>query len=628
MYLGRRSGLARPNVRIGVGVDDMVSVQSSCPFLSPLPSRGEPPSPKSAVTAATATRAKAAPLRKQYIVHLAAVPPVLNYRGGVAGLAATAPELDDNDPESSPTDADDNDSAPVDSPRGGSDGGSFDAGSGVSGNIPGGGGTAGVPFPAGGATAGDATAGGATTDDSTTAGDSSATNVTLAAATLQGLVAARLATASSTSAVPPRFAAITKSSFEAPRKAIRRLVDRIKRRADVRRANVKAFVNFLQDSQRQFLRKNNISPSRMFQSYTYTANGFAVSLTDAEAKRLKHHPAVAWIEEDKPVRPRTVDSSTFLKLPTSLWAANGGQSRAGEDVIIGVVDSGIWPEHPSFANTSADPYGPVPDRWFGGCAATADFPPSLCNGKLKATPADPYGPVPDRWLGGCTATADFPASLCNGKIIGAKFFNSGFLEDEMLVEPYDFSSARDGDGLGTWCAGAAAGNANVSVEMSGRRYGAVSGVAPRARIAVYKALWVDPLRRGSLVGFGTDIRAAVDAAVADGVDVLSLTLGSIASDYFSDIHSMNAAKAGVFVVMSAGNNGPPSPKRDLGTIVNVAPWYLTVGATTIGRQFLAKLTLGNGVELRGVSFGGTAQTVNKVLLPASAAVRAGASAAD
>ncbi|CAI7930038.1 unnamed protein product, partial [Closterium sp. NIES-54] len=482
---------------------------------------------------AGATRAKAAaPLRKQYIVHLAAVPPVLNYRGGVAGLAATAPELDDNDPESSPTDADDDDSAPVDSPGGGSGGGSNGGSGGVSGggsgdsggnsgespgggagNGAGGGGGAdstGVPFPsdatAGGATAGDGTAGGDTADDST-AGDSSATNITLAAATLQGLSAARLATVSSTSAVPPRFGTITKSTFEAPRKAIRRLADRIKRRADVRRANVKSFVNFLRDSQRQFLRKNNISPSQMFQSYTYTVNGFAVSLTAAEAKRLKQHPAVAWIEEDKPVRALTVDSPTFLKLPTSLWAENGGQSRAGEDVIIGVIDSGIWPEHPSFANTPADPYGPIPARWFGGCAETVDF----------------------------------PASLCNGKIIGAKYFNSGFRKSGQSVDPIsDFSSARDGDGHGTWCSGAAGGNANVSVVMGGRNYGSASGVAPRARVAMYKALWV--VKGGGASGTNADIRAAVDTAVADGVDVLSLSLGGSVPQYFSDIPYMNAAK--------------------------------------------------------------------------------------
>ncbi|CAI5517980.1 unnamed protein product [Closterium sp. Naga37s-1] len=197
---------------------------------------------------------------------------------------------------------------------------------------------------------------------------------------------------------------------------------------------------------------------------------------------------------------------------------------------------------------------------------------------------------------------------------------------------------------------AAAGNANVSVEMGGRNFGFASGVAPRARIAMYKALWwVKDF--GAAAGTNSDLRAAVDAAVADGVDVLSLSLGDSVREYFSHIHYMNAAKAGVFVALVAGNSGPPSPTHDLGTLENVAPWYLTVGATTIGRhgvaklilghgvaklilgtigrQFLAKLILGNGEEVRGVSFGGTAaQTVNKVLLPASAAVRAGASAAD
>ncbi|CAI5532569.1 unnamed protein product [Closterium sp. Naga37s-1] len=305
----------------------------------------------------------------------------------------------------------------------------------------------------------------------------------------------------------------------------------------------------------------------MFQSYTCTVNGFAVSLTDVEAKRLKHHPAVARIEEEK--------------LP-------------------------------------ADPYDPT---------------------------ADPYGPVPDRWFGGCEATADFPASLYNGKLIGAKIFNRGFLWSGNSVDPNDFPSARDGSGHGTWCAGeaaAAAGNANVSMEVSGQSYGAASGMAPRARIAMYKAMWM-------YNGYLTDIQAAVDAAVADGVDVLSLSLGrNPVSDYFIEIPYLNVAKvrlwrggcchveafvalaagnsrgilillsirpprallnpssltphdfcrrAGVFVAMSAGNAGP-------GTIQNAAPWYLTVGAThsTISRQFMAKLILGSelwGSELKG-----------------------------
>ncbi|GJP54837.1 hypothetical protein CLOM_g13866, partial [Closterium sp. NIES-68] len=572
--------------------------------------------------------AKAAPIRKQYIVHLAGVPPVLNYRGGVPGLAATAPELDDNDPESSPTDADDNDSAPIDSSGGGSGagsgagsgGGSGDSGgnSGGSGGDSGGssgefssaGGGGGAVSAAGGGT--DATAGGATNGDATS-GDATtgATNATLAAAALQGVNSGRFATVTSTPGITTSFATkgfvttaqggfretTSRISAEGPAetalRAIRRLADRIKRRADVRRANVKVFVDFLRDSQRRFLQKANISPSQMFQSYSYTVNGFAVSLTDAEAKRLKQNRDVAWIEEDQPVRALTVDSPTFLKLPTSLWAENGGQSRAGEDVIIGVVDSGIWPEHPSFANNPADPYGPVPARWFGGCAATADF----------------------------------PASLCNGKLIGAKFFNSGFRKSGQGVDPVnDFPSARDGDGHGTWCAGAAGGNANVSVTMNGRSYGAASGVAPRARIAMYKALWV--VKDGGASGTNADIRAAVDTAVADGVDVLSLSLGGSVPQYFSDIPYMNAAKAGVFVALAAGNAGPPSPMRIIGTLSNAAPWYLTVGATTIGRDYYATLSLGNGVDVRGVSFGGNAQTVDKPLLSAAAVVKSGASASD
>ncbi|GJP61357.1 hypothetical protein CLOP_g18528 [Closterium sp. NIES-67] len=106
-------------------------------------------------------------------------------------------------------------------------------------------------------------------------------------------------------------------------------------------------------------------------------------------------------------------------------------------------------------------------------------------------------------------------------------------------------------------------------------------------------------------GTNADIRAAVDTAVADGVDVLSLSLGGSVPQYFSDIPYMNAAKAAGVCGASSGQCRPALPMRIIGTLSNAAPWYLTVGATTIGRDYYATLSLGNGVDVRGVSFGAT-----------------------
>ncbi|CAI5510214.1 unnamed protein product [Closterium sp. Naga37s-1] len=280
------------------------------------------------------------------------------------------------------------------------------------------------------------------------------------------------------------------------------------------------------------------------------------------------------------------DSPGFLRLPGSLWAANGGQDNAGEGVIVGVIDTGVWPEHPSFANT----------------------------------PANPYGPVPRRWRGKCQATRDFPQSLCSRKLIGARFFAAGVRKSSAGVnKEKDFMSPRDGDGHGTWCASAAAGNANVPLTLSPTRtLGTISGVAPRARLATYKALWVTP--GGEAGAFQSDIRAAVDAAVSDGVDVLSCSFGGAISRYFSDLPYLQALKAGVFIAFAAGNSGAPSKGQMLGTLSNTAPFYLTVGASTIGREYQANLTLGNGVQLTGMGFGSAGNAINLPLVLSSAAV--------
>ncbi|CAI5995438.1 unnamed protein product, partial [Closterium sp. NIES-64] len=167
--------------------------------------------------------------------------------------------------------------------------------------------------------------------------------------------------------------------------------------------------------------------------------------------------------------------------------------------------------------------------------------------------------------------------------------------------------------------GAAAGNANVPLTLSPTRtLGTISGVAPRARLATYKALWVTP--GGEAGAFQSDIRAAVDAAVSDGVDVLSCSYGGAISRYFNDLPYLQALKAGVFIAFAAGNSGAPSKGQMIGTLSNTAPFYLTVGASTIGRDYQANLTLGNGVQLTGLGFGSGGNARDLPLVLSSAAV--------
>ncbi|CAI5942250.1 unnamed protein product [Closterium sp. NIES-65] len=191
-------------------------------------------------------------------------------------------------------------------------------------------------------------------------------------------------------------------------------------RPDVRLPHVQAFTRFLEASHRSLLQSLKIPSSAIFHSYTYLTNSFAAQLTVAEARRLRRHPAVAEVERDEIVRVTSVHSPEFLKLDSSLWPANGGQSNAGEGVIIGVIDTGIWPEHPSFSNP--DPNGA------------------------------PYSTAPVRWRGVCTKTNDFTA--CNGKVVGARYFMKGMEREYGRVDSrLDYRSPRDMDQHGTWCAG-------------------------------------------------------------------------------------------------------------------------------------------------------------------------------
>ncbi|GJP49451.1 hypothetical protein CLOM_g8654 [Closterium sp. NIES-68] len=346
-------------------------------------------------------------------------------------------------------------------------------------------------------------------------------------------------------------------------------------RPDVRLPHVQAFTLFLESSHRSLLRSLGIPASAIFQSYTYLLNGFAAQLTPAEARRLKRHPAVADVERERTVRVNMVHSPEFLKLDSSLWPANGGQRSAGEGVIIGVIDSGIWPEHPSFSD---------PD--LNGAA---------------------YSSVPARWRGECTTTADYPA--CNGKVIGARYFLKGAEGQfgDLDETQDDYRSPRDKVQHGTWCAGAAAGNAGVTVTVGGRTYGTASGMAPRARLAVYKALWIIGGNEG--VGVSSDLIAAAEKAVADGVDVISCSWGGLAL-YFQDLPYLRGLKAGVVTAFAAGNGGRPHPMSMWGTLANVSPFYLTVGASTIGREYKATLTLGNGATFTGRSLGGNSDTAS------------------
>ncbi|VAI61652.1 unnamed protein product [Triticum turgidum subsp. durum] len=298
---------------------------------------------------------------------------------------------------------------------------------------------------------------------------------------------------------------------------------------------------------------------RVLYSYAHAATGFAARLTARQAARLASSGAVLAVVPDEVQELHTTLTPSFLRLSESsgLLPASSGAS----DVVIGVIDTGVYPEErKSFA---ADPSLPPPPR---------------------------------RFRGGCVSTPEFNASAyCNGKIVGAKFFRRGHeaaTGRRNAVGETVSMSPLDTEGHGTHVASTAAGSAVADASLYGYGEGRAVGAAPGARIAVYKACW-----KGCA---SSDTLAAFDEAIADGVDVISASLGTMkARKFYKDttaVGAFHAVSKGIVVSASAGNSGPGES-----TVVNVAPWFLTVGASTINREFPADVVLGNGETFTGTS---------------------------
>ncbi|KAF5740474.1 hypothetical protein HS088_TW11G00543 [Tripterygium wilfordii] len=253
-------------------------------------------------------------------------------------------------------------------------------------------------------------------------------------------------------------------------------------------------------------------------NYRHGISGFAARLSADEAHLIAQRPGVV---------------SVF---PDPIFSDYNSSSYASDDTIIGILDSGIWPD---------SDMTPIPSRWKGICMEGPDF-------------------------------------NCNRKIIGARVYN------DPQGPTTKSNSPRDEDGHGTHVAVTAAGRAVQSVSYHGLANGTAKGGSPGSRIAVYKVC--------SVFGCaGSSILAAFDDAIADGVDILSLLLGTI--EFKIDaiaIGAFHAVANGMTVVCSAGNGGP-----SLGSVVNDAPWILTIATTTIDRDFESDVVMGDKTVIKG-----------------------------
>ena len=307
-------------------------------------------------------------------------------------------------------------------------------------------------------------------------------------------------------------------------------------KVDADAAGVERYVDHLTRTHDQALAA--VGGAEKVYDYVYSFNGVAAELTTAQAAAIQKAPGVLGVTEDTLHSVDTASTPKFLGLGArnGLWRQLGGEGSAGEDIVIGVVDSGITPESPSFSDRQIKK-----DR----------------RGDLV------YGDVvydaPDDWDGACQEGESWGPGLCNNKLIGARYFTGGWGGDAGLhaIRPWEFLSPRDFHGHGSHTTSTAGGNHGVRPTGAAAAFGQISGIAPRARVAMYKALY--SLEDASTAnGWQTDFTAAIDQAVADGVDVINFSVGGTQTDFLNIVHEafLNAAAAGIFVATSAGNDGP------------------------------------------------------------------------
>ncbi|KAF7848918.1 hypothetical protein BT93_L1443 [Corymbia citriodora subsp. variegata] len=297
--------------------------------------------------------------------------------------------------------------------------------------------------------------------------------------------------------------------------------------------------------------------------YSDAFHGYATSLEPHQAEALRSSDAVLGVYEDVMYHLHTTRTPHFLKVEDEfgLWPGTGNHSTGADqpfpEVIIGLLDTGVWPESKSFDDSG-------------------------------------YPEVPAQWKGQCVSGPDFAPSLCNKKLIGAYFFAKGYIE-ALGGNMTEVQTPRDHEGHGTHTASTAAGSPVANASLFGHARGVAHGMAPHARVATYKVCW----EQGCV---SSDVLAAMDQAIRDGVDMISMSLGGRDGLYYKTVIAIGAFSAmekGIFVSASAGNSGP-FPE----TISNGAPWIMTVGASTLDRNFPAYALLGNKMRFTGASLCG------------------------
>jgi len=356
---------------------------------------------------------------------------------------------------------------------------------------------------------------------------------------------------------------------------------------------VDAYKDHLLTKQDHFINKASAKGVRLDvrRHFTAAVNAVTVNLTQQQALRLAEMSEVAYVQRSLNYELHT-DIGPEHVGATGVWDGTGtteSGSYKGEGMLVGIIDTGINTDHPSFAAVDGDGY----------------------------VHTNPLGT--GNFLGGC-ATEEF-ANRCNDKLIGVythesvtdTFFDTpenDWTDPERLMAEF----GEDWNGHGSHVASTVAGNVQYEVDDLLPSYGGtaenpghgtpigvkmpkVSGVAPRANIISYQVCMPTGGCGGEAMLF------AIEQAIKDGVDVINMSIGGGESFPWDDAFEMaflSAREAGVAVVLSAGNSGAANGTDSLYTVDHTSPWVLNVAATTHARSIIVE-----GKALNGFAGGDT-----------------------
>ncbi len=353
------------------------------------------------------------------------------------------------------------------------------------------------------------------------------------------------------------------------------------RKLDAQSSDSVAYANYLAQERNRAIGNVEKALDRALDvEYEYFAasNGFAAKMTPDEAAKVAQLSGVFLVEREQIRYPQTDAGPWWIGADgiwdgTDTWASGAITQTGGEGIIVGVIDTGVDPWNPSFADVGDDGYDHTNPFGTGTYVGVCD-------------PANTNPPA-----GGVAYDPTFP---CNDKLIGAWGYTAS--------DP----NPRDGDGHGSHTGSTAAGNVSngtVITTPTGVYTANISGVAPHANVIMYDGCADDGGCPGSA------LQAARDQLLLDGVDVVNYSIGGgISIDPWSTTEELSwlaIRNAGIFVATSAGNDGP-----DPGTLGSPGdvPWVTTVGSASHNRTFLTSITLDNGTDppltLEGVAMSG------------------------